>query len=270
MADVGWIKQIVGMFDGKSFKRIKRAKIGGEKFRDKLTAVWFELMDLAGQCNRSGALIDSDDIPYSDAEDIATMLDREPEEVELCLRYFINERMIAHENGIYTIAKWGEYQNEKGLEEIRQKNRERQAKFRAKQKLMLEEAKSNVTDNVTVTLHNAIDKDKEKEEDREIYITIVSYLNEKAGTKYKATTSKTKSAINARLSEGFTVEDFKTVIDKKCAEWIGDEKMEKYLRPETLFGTKFEGYLNAKTGRNDTHAEPKQDVRQVRKYGNYI
>lgn len=79
--------------------------------------------------------------------------------------------------------------------------------------------------------------------------TIVSYLNKKAGTNYKPTTAKTKTAIKARLAEGFKVDDFKTVIDKKCAEWIGDEKMEKYLRPETLFGTKFEGYLNAKVSR---------------------
>jgi hypothetical protein len=48
------------------------------------------------------------------------------------------------------------------------------------------------------------------------------------------------------LAEGFTIDDFKTVIDKKCAEWLGDSKMEPYLRPETLFGTKFESYLNAK------------------------
>ena len=64
-------------------------------------------------------------------------------------------------------------------------------------------------------------------------------------TKYKPTTAKTRTAINARLNEGFTLDNFKTVIDKKCAEWIGTE-YEKYLRPETLFGTKFEGYLNAK------------------------
>lgn len=75
---------------------------------------------------------------------------------------------------------------------------------------------------------------------------IILYLNEKAGTKYKATTKKTTTLIHARFAEGFTVDDFKTVIDKKCLEWIGDENMEKYLRPETLFGTKFEGYLNAK------------------------
>ena len=59
MADVKWIKMMVGMFDGMSFKKIKRAKIGGESFRDKLTAVWFELMDLAGKCNNDGALVNS-------------------------------------------------------------------------------------------------------------------------------------------------------------------------------------------------------------------
>ena len=82
--------------------------------------------------------------------------------------------------------------------------------------------------------------------------TIVSYLNEKAGRNFKPTIAKTKSAIKARMAEGFTVDDFKTVIDKKCAEWIGDDKMEKYLRPETLFGTKFEGYLNAKVSKQQT------------------
>ena len=84
---------------------------------------------------------------------------------------------------------------------------------------------------------------------QESYQSIVSYLNQKAGTNYRATTQKTKKAIRARFEEGFTVDDFKTVIDKKCAEWIGDDKMEKYLRPETLFGTKFEGYLNAKVSK---------------------
>jgi uncharacterized phage protein (TIGR02220 family) len=77
------------------------------------------------------------------------------------------------------------------------------------------------------------------------YIIIVEFLNQKAGTKYKASSKKTKACIHARLSEGFTVDDFKTVIEKKCAEWIGTE-WEKFIRPETLFGTKFESYLNAK------------------------
>jgi uncharacterized phage protein (TIGR02220 family) len=88
---------------------------------------------------------------------------------------------------------------------------------------------------------------------------------------YKATTKKTQSCVKARLAEGFTVDDFKAVIDKKCAEWIGDEKMEKYLRPETLFGPKFEGYLNAKTtGRKNTDGQTSGNSSTARKYGNYI
>lgn len=86
----------------------------------------------------------------------------------------------------------------------------------------------------------------EKNEKNNIYSSIVSYLNEKAGTNYKPTSRKTQDLIKARLNEKFTVDDFKTVIDKKVAEWKGTD-MEKYLRPETLFGTKFEGYLNQKS-----------------------
>lgn len=77
------------------------------------------------------------------------------------------------------------------------------------------------------------------------YIYIVDFLNEKADTKYKSTTPKTKTLIKARLSEGFDVKDFEQVINNMCAEWKGTD-MEKYLRPETLFGTKFESYLNRK------------------------
>ena len=82
-----------------------------------------------------------------------------------------------------------------------------------------------------------------------IYPEIINFLNEKAGTQYKYTSTKTRSLIDARLNEKFTLEDFKTVISKKCAEWNhepekGKEDMRKYLRPETLFGNKFEGYLN--------------------------
>ena len=76
---------------------------------------------------------------------------------------------------------------------------------------------------------------------------IVDYLNAVVGSRYKPTTRNTVAHIKARLNEGFTVEDFKAVIDKKAAAWKGDPKMAKYLRPETLFGPKFEGYLNELT-----------------------
>lgn len=75
---------------------------------------------------------------------------------------------------------------------------------------------------------------------------IIDYLNEKCGTRYSNKTQKTIGYINARLESGYTEDDFYTVIDKKCAEWIGTE-WEKYLRPDTLFRpSNFESYVNQK------------------------
>lgn len=82
------------------------------------------------------------------------------------------------------------------------------------------------------------------EQDDVPYKEIIDYLNLKTSKSYKHSTSKTKSLIKARWNEGFRVDDFKKVVDNKCFEWIGNPDMAKYLRPETLFGTKFEGYLN--------------------------
>lgn len=72
---------------------------------------------------------------------------------------------------------------------------------------------------------------------------VIDYLNAKTGSKYRYSKSSTKHII-ARLGEGFTVDDCKSVIDKKCNEWLTDPKMQQYLRPETLFAGKFESYLN--------------------------
>jgi uncharacterized phage protein (TIGR02220 family) len=82
------------------------------------------------------------------------------------------------------------------------------------------------------------------------YSKIINYLNTKAGTQYKSTSKKTQTLIKARFSERFTEQDFYKVIDNKVATWLNDSKMNKFLRPETLFGTKFEGYLNEKGGSN--------------------
>ena len=76
------------------------------------------------------------------------------------------------------------------------------------------------------------------------YKDIVEYLNLKAKTRYRDTSKKTRDLIRARIGEGFTIEDFKKVIDNKCEEWLNNNKMKVYLRPETLFGDKFESYLN--------------------------
>jgi uncharacterized phage protein (TIGR02220 family) len=84
----------------------------------------------------------------------------------------------------------------------------------------------------------------ENENDNEnINKDIIHYLNKKLGTKYQYGAEYIRRHINARLHEGYTLDDFKTVIDKKYKEWSGTE-FAKFLRPETLFGTKFSTYLN--------------------------
>ena len=98
------------------------------------------------------------------------------------------------------------------------------------------------------------------------YKSIVEFLNEKCGTSYRSSTVKTQRLIKARFNEGFTEEDFRKVIETKARDWLGTE-MEQYLRPETLFGTKFEGYLNqkgggksdVKRGRAEPNEEPGRD-----------
>lgn len=80
------------------------------------------------------------------------------------------------------------------------------------------------------------------------YQEIINYLNDKAKTNYRANGKKTQSLIRARINEGFLLEDFKKVIDNKSSQWLGDAKWGAFLRPETLFGNKFEGYLNEKGG----------------------
>ena len=100
-----------------------------------------------------------------------------------------------------------------------------------------------------------ISVDKEKEN------IIIAYLNEKAGTKYRASSKATSQHIHARLEEGFTVDDFKCVIDKKCAEWLGTD-FAQYLRPVTLFGTKFEAYLNAPVFQRKNYGQSGIEIKQ--------
>lgn len=77
------------------------------------------------------------------------------------------------------------------------------------------------------------------------YKEIIDYLNQKTGKQYRHTTTKSKRVIEARWNEGFRIDDFKKVIDIKTNDWLNTDS-DKYLRPETLFGSKFEGYLNQK------------------------
>ncbi|MEK4025971.1 conserved phage C-terminal domain-containing protein [Sporosarcina sp. FSL W7-1283] len=76
-------------------------------------------------------------------------------------------------------------------------------------------------------------------------VSITEYLNQVTGKRYKANAASTKRLLTARLNEGYTVDDFKRVIDLKASQWLQDEKFRNYLRPSTLFNaTNFENYFN--------------------------
>ena len=103
-----------------------------------------------------------------------------------------------------------------------------------------------------IDLKEPIVVEKVKESIKLPYKEIITYLNQKLGTSYKSTSNETQGFIKARFNNGFALQDFYKVIDIKYAEWDKTD-MAKFLRPSTLFGNKFEGYLN----QVDT---PKQNV----------
>lgn len=107
-------------------------------------------------------------------------------------------------------------------------------------------SEAGFTDNRTI--NRAVNRTEEDilsgKPDHAPYQEILNYFNQQAGTSYRASSKATQRLINARTNEGFTVDDFKKVIDIKVAAWKNDPKMSQYLRPATLFGTKFESYLN--------------------------
>lgn len=87
-------------------------------------------------------------------------------------------------------------------------------------------------------------KEKEKEKENNIpYDLIVSDLNKKSNQNYRSTSSKNQELIRARWNEGYTLPDFEYVHTVKCEQWLNTES-EQYLRPLTLWGTKFESYRN--------------------------
>jgi len=103
---------------------------------------------------------------------------------------------------------------------------------------------NNITLSNTTLIDKPIDKKNVDNTNDKYYVEIIDYLNLKTGSNYRYSTKSIKEYINGRLREGYTVDDFKTVIDKKCLEWEGTDQ-EQYLRPSTLFAPKhFAEYLN--------------------------
>lgn len=256
MSDIKWIKLSVDMFDDEKIKLIRTMPEGNA-----ILIVWMQLLSLAGKTNDSGMIYIARHMAYSD-EMLATIFNHPLNVIRLALKTLSSFDLIeVNPEGVINITNWNKHQNIEGMERVRKLTAERVRKHRERQdKLAIESPKENVT--LPVTLRNATEEELELELDKELdrdkdtmsgkaeppipFKEIVSYLNEKAGTNYQHSGKKTRSLITARWNEGFKTDDFKKVVAIKTKEWLNDKDMSKFLRPETLFGTKFEGYLNQK------------------------
>ena len=150
--------------------------------------------------------------------------------------------------------------NETGESQIRDSEKEKETEEKRTKKEDKEKVK-DINNNIYISTdfssqkgdtdkvkNESIDTSVEQEDEKKVrrskeYQEIIKYLNDRTGKRFTAKSRDTQGHISARLDEGFTVDDFKIVIDKKIKEWMGTD-MEKYLRPETLFSKKFDRYLN--------------------------
>ena len=144
------------------------------------------------------------------------------------------------------LPKLDNVQNKKTISNSRPTEIEKENRVNSKSNnLYLDNILSGSPDyNFPTWLEETAIKDLEKTKHKELWIPI-AYLNQVANKRYKFV-DKTKRLLLARFKEGYTLEDFKQVIDIKTAEWKDSPEFSKYLRPETLFGSKFDGYLNQK------------------------
>lgn len=106
-----------------------------------------------------------------------------------------------------------------------------------------------------LSLHNNINNNNDnkyilQKEFNEKVIDIISHFNSVCSTKFKYNTAATRKLIKQHLNEGFSVDDFKRVIDLKYQDWgvtpirfSNGQMSNEFLRPSTLFGNKFESYV---------------------------
>lgn len=176
--------------------------------------------------------------------------------VKKALKRFVKYGFIV-DNGtktgrLITIVNWGKYQDE-----IFDRPKRDQSKTKARPPIK----------NVKNVKNNS-------EVEKIPFAEIIDYLNNKTGKRYKNVTGNQKY-IKARWHEGNRLDDFKHVIDVKAAEWLGTD-WAKYLRPVTLFGNKFDEYLNQgvkpKSNQNNVDKQKAERLKQIQRFvlGQYI
>lgn len=155
MADVKWIKIITDIFDDEKILLIESLPEA-----DSIIVIWFKLLCLAGKQNNSGVFMMGNSMPYTDSM-LATIFRRKETTVQLALQTFQQFGMVEIIDGVITIPNWEKHQNIDQLEKMKEQTRKRVAKHREKQKSLAGNVSCNVTNNVTVTECNGIDKIRE-------------------------------------------------------------------------------------------------------------
>lgn len=259
MSEITWIKLKTDMFENDKIKLIEALPAA-----DTIIVIWVKLLAAAGKANLNGYIMLTENIPMN-IEEMATVFNRDINTVRLALQTFQRYGMIEMEGEAVRIRNWEIHQNIDGMDRVKKLNAERNRRYRERKKQQFQiENKPNVsvTSRDGTDIDKELDIDIEKEIDKEKkdivpdksdtipYASILDYLNEKANTAYRATSKATQQLIKARFSEGFTEHDFYKVIDNKTTTWLNTD-FAKYLRPQTLFGTKFEGYLNERVKGNE-------------------
>ena len=261
-----WLKVDKKFFDNLFIKRLKNMP-GGYT----MTVIYIRLMleSLEDDC-----ILYYEGYFDSSVQELALKLDVSEDDINMTVAYFTKCGLIQiDDDGHATLSQakamvesetnWAKYKREQRknsqdlpkLENVQNKKTisnscpteiEKENRVNSKSNnLYLDNILSGNPDyNFPTWLEETAIKDLEKTKHKELWIPIV-YLNQVANKRYKFV-DKTKRLLLARFKEGYTLEDFKQVIDIKTAEWKDSPEFSKYLRPETLFGSKFDGYLNQK------------------------
>ena len=240
-----WLKLKEDFFDEKYIKALRKLPDG-----DALCIVYLK-MQLKSL--KTEGIIQYDHILPSAEEELALVLDEDVNVIRLTLQAIISMGLVERweNDALYMVAMQNLIGSETAVAERVRKHRKKQQ--------LLQCNRHETKGNIEIDIEK---KEKSKEQEQELeqevdiyesaeaaqssipYKEICDYLNKLTNSNYRSTTKKTKELIKARFNEGFCLEDFKVVIEKKTIDWINDKEMSKYLRPETLFGNKFESYLN--------------------------
>lgn len=226
-----WLQLKDDFFNSKEMKLMRKLP-GGEE----ITIIYLKMM-LASLAEQGKLYFEG--LAEDLAEELSLIIDEDPEAIRLTLMFLTKKKLLTtSDNYQFNLEQVPEMVGSETA------STRRSRKHRETQKLL--QCNTTATKgNGDIDIDIDIDIDKGQKPQSDVYEEIIKYLNEKTGSHFKPTSKSTQRLINGRLSESYTIEDFKYVIDVKTNEWKDNTKMSKYLTPDTLFNaSKFEKYRN--------------------------